>query len=56
MQKYNLECPACEATYTLIHDMDAKSYKAEVCPFCVEEIYIEEDNEDEYTDEEWEDE
>ena len=54
MQKYNLDCPECEASFTVLHDMDSKSYGIGYCPFCGEGINCEDDNEDENYDEDWE--
>lgn len=53
MQRFNLDCPECEASFTILHDMDSKSYGIGYCPFCGEDINCEDDNEETY-DEDWE--
>jgi len=37
-------CSSCEAEFSLRHDLDEDHYRVEFCPFCAEEL----DMEDEY--------
>ena len=37
MEKITLSCSACDAEYTISHNLD-EPYAVSVCPFCGEEI------------------
>lgn len=45
-----LECTSCDAMFAVRHTMDEKFYKAEFCPFCGDELDVEDELEidDEY--------
>lgn len=36
-----LECTSCDAMFTVKHTMDEKFYSPEYCPFCGDELDIE---------------
>lgn len=38
LKKYEIECPSCDASYTISHGMDEKTFRLKGCPFCLEEI------------------
>jgi len=47
-----LECTSCDAMFTVKHTMDEKFYSPEYCPFCGEELELEEQLEITYEEEE----
>lgn len=44
----NLECVSCEALFSVDHSMDDKYYVVEWCPFCGDELEIEDSMDDDY--------
>lgn len=38
-----LECTSCDAMFAVRHTMDEKFYKTEFCPFCGDELDVEEE-------------
>ena len=56
MTKATLNCPECEAYFSVIHDMDKRRYIPEYCPFCGEVIDIDDNLDEDEDPEESEDE
>ena len=38
-------CPACEAEFTIKHNLDEDHYRVEYCPFCGDTLETDEDYE-----------
>jgi Zn finger protein HypA/HybF involved in hydrogenase expression len=37
-----VQCNSCEASYKVVHSLERNSYVARYCPFCGDEIELEE--------------
>lgn len=52
MIKKLIQCEECEASFVIHHDLEERYYKISFCPFCSEEIELQdqygEDEEDEW--------
>jgi|TARA_R110000744_G_scaffold17549_5_gene47478 hypothetical protein len=43
MKKIRVECSSCEGVGSFLHDLDHTFYNVEFCPFCGEELELEEE-------------
>ena len=43
-----IACESCDAEFTIKHDMMEESYIVSFCPFCGEDVLLEEDESDEW--------
>ena len=43
-----IACESCDAEFTIKHDMMEESYIVSFCPFCGEDVLLEEDDSNEW--------